>query len=666
MRSILLLLVLALVACDRPTAPTATAASPTTTVPSSAELPSWNAPTIERTADRVAFAQHLVVRVEDPRAAGAEVDAVVALGPTPAACDDDRYDARTLTPEADGSFVIESVSPDESVTLCVRDGDHHVRASATSRGYRSVPYGYARWEHGRVHVQMTAAELDDDVQALVITTRAGDAASEGTCVAEATTDHDDAPMHCEYACTGHVALEIPRARWNAAMDSPLADERSVEGEDYPLPPALGWSLPIDVPAGDDGVQVCVRTEAGAIVSDRPQSTPIADGPWQGCALDTIAGCYGADGGAEIAVGDTALGLDADGRIVHAIVRAMSDYAVRSITARTTRGVLSIPEDRYVRAADGRELAVDALHPGDVIWSRWGEAVVRVIEPETYDANRVAVDLAGASWALVSGFAIRDAGAADERGASAFVDTGLASDQGGDCSLTIDWPAVATPALALRIAPLNGRDHHDEVAIDCARSVLTSLDVAAPTLAAVAALAPDARISVELGGGPVQCDTSYRAWRCDASAAPIGSSITARSSPSCIATGTPIDTPRGPVAIEKLATGEELWSYDDRRGVVVAHVIGSTTHRGRDVLAVTLEDGTELRATPDHVMMVGVAPTPRVLRSVSIGDLFSVHRDGTVVALRVRSITPAPSSDVVELRVTAPDTYFANGVLVHNY
>lgn len=95
-------------------------------------------------------------------------------------------------------------------------------------------------------------------------------------------------------------------------------------------------------------------------------------------------------------------------------------------------------------------------------------------------------------------------------------------------------------------------------------------------------------------------------------------------PICLARGTRIDTPAGPLAVEDLRIGDPIWTLDadGRRvaGTVIA--LGSTAapadHR---VIHLTLADGRSVTASPGHPLADG-----RTLGSLAIGDLV----DGSAV------------------------------------
>jgi hypothetical protein len=96
-------------------------------------------------------------------------------------------------------------------------------------------------------------------------------------------------------------------------------------------------------------------------------------------------------------------------------------------------------------------------------------------------------------------------------------------------------------------------------------------------------------------------------------------------PICLARGTLIDTPDGPIAVEALRLGDPIWSLDANGTRIAATVIalGSTTapadHR---VIRLTLADGRSVTASPGHPLADG-----RTFGGLEVGDLV----DGSVVA-----------------------------------
>lgn len=136
-----------------------------------------------------------------------------------------------------------------------------------------------------------------------------------------------------------------------------------------------------------------------------------------------------------------------------------------------------------------------------------------------------------------------------------------------------------------------------------------------------------------------------------------------SGPVCFAAGTPIDTPEGPVAIESLTRGAEVRSFDVETGEPrVAHVLRGVSRGLRPVFKIRLEDGDELRLTGEHPLWLPRVGAFHVAGSLRAGD----HLLGHEGERRIESIAPDGAAEVWELSVDGPDTYFAAGVLAHNY
>jgi hypothetical protein len=125
-------------------------------------------------------------------------------------------------------------------------------------------------------------------------------------------------------------------------------------------------------------------------------------------------------------------------------------------------------------------------------------------------------------------------------------------------------------------------------------------------------------------------------------------------PICLARGTRIDTPDGPVAIERLRLGDPIWTLDrnGRRvaGTVIA--LGSTTApRDHAVIRLVLEDGRSVTASPGHPLADG-----RLLGDLRVGDLV----DGSRVASLARE--PYSFGETFDL-VASGETglYLAGGI-----
>lgn len=127
-------------------------------------------------------------------------------------------------------------------------------------------------------------------------------------------------------------------------------------------------------------------------------------------------------------------------------------------------------------------------------------------------------------------------------------------------------------------------------------------------------------------------------------------------PICLAAGTRIDTPRGPIAVEHLQVGDPVWTVDDAGervpGIVLQ--IGSTrvppTHQ---VVHVRLRDGRELWASPGHPTAGG-----RALDDLEVGDLL----DGAQVT-HIEYLPYEGTSTYDLLPSGETGFYWANGILM---
>ena len=129
-----------------------------------------------------------------------------------------------------------------------------------------------------------------------------------------------------------------------------------------------------------------------------------------------------------------------------------------------------------------------------------------------------------------------------------------------------------------------------------------------------------------------------------------------SCPICLAAGSLIDTPNGPVAVENLEIGDSVWTMDEAGERVIGKVleVGSvrvpSTHQ---VLHILLSDGRELWASPGH-------PTAdhRILGDLKTGDVL----DGAQIMLMER--LPYKGVATYDLLPSgATGFYWANGLLM---
>jgi hypothetical protein len=125
-------------------------------------------------------------------------------------------------------------------------------------------------------------------------------------------------------------------------------------------------------------------------------------------------------------------------------------------------------------------------------------------------------------------------------------------------------------------------------------------------------------------------------------------------PICLSIGTRIDTPDGPIAVERLRLGDPVWTLDaaGRRiaGTVIA--LGSTrAPAGHQVVRLVLEDGRNLTASSGHPLTDG-----RLLGDLRVGDVV----DGSKVA--AADLVPYAGDETFDLVTSGPTgRYLAGGI-----
>jgi len=125
-------------------------------------------------------------------------------------------------------------------------------------------------------------------------------------------------------------------------------------------------------------------------------------------------------------------------------------------------------------------------------------------------------------------------------------------------------------------------------------------------------------------------------------------------PICLAVGTLIDGPSGPVAIERLRIGDPIWTMDAAgrqvAGVVIA--LGSTpAPPGHQVVNLGLADGRRVTASPGHPLADG-----RRLGDLREGDVV----DGSAV-ITASLITYAGTETMDLVASGATGGYYAGGI-----
>jgi Hint domain len=127
-------------------------------------------------------------------------------------------------------------------------------------------------------------------------------------------------------------------------------------------------------------------------------------------------------------------------------------------------------------------------------------------------------------------------------------------------------------------------------------------------------------------------------------------------PICLAAGTLIDTPRGPVAVENLRVGDSVWTMNEWGERVTGNILRSSrvlVPANHQVVHVTLTDGRELWASPGHPTADG-----KMLGDLKVNDLL----DGAhVIKVDRLRYTATATYDLLPSGDTG--FYWANGILM---
>jgi len=127
-------------------------------------------------------------------------------------------------------------------------------------------------------------------------------------------------------------------------------------------------------------------------------------------------------------------------------------------------------------------------------------------------------------------------------------------------------------------------------------------------------------------------------------------------PICLAHGTLIDTPSGPVAVETLRAGDLVWTVDSAgRRVPSRLLLAASTPAPADhqVVQLRLGDGRELWVSPGHALADG-----RLAGDLAMGD----HLDGSLVmTAELADYTGRSTFDILPGGTTG--FYWANGILL---
>ena len=127
-------------------------------------------------------------------------------------------------------------------------------------------------------------------------------------------------------------------------------------------------------------------------------------------------------------------------------------------------------------------------------------------------------------------------------------------------------------------------------------------------------------------------------------------------PICLAKGTIIDTPEGPVPVEELSDGIAVWTLDDSGKRVMAVVMETAVTpvpSFYQVVSIRLDDGRIVTTSAGHPTAEG-----RALGNYQPGDILD---GGLVIAVEVRAYSGNATYDLLPSGMTG--FYWANGVLL---
>ena len=127
-------------------------------------------------------------------------------------------------------------------------------------------------------------------------------------------------------------------------------------------------------------------------------------------------------------------------------------------------------------------------------------------------------------------------------------------------------------------------------------------------------------------------------------------------PICLAAGTRIDTPQGPVAVEDLRVGSPVWTMNasgERVPATILETVRVAVPARHQMVHIVLSDGRELWASPGHPTADG-----RALGHLKVGDLLDSAR---VTRLELLTYDGFTTYDLLP----AGDTgfYWADGILM---
>lgn len=137
--------------------------------------------------------------------------------------------------------------------------------------------------------------------------------------------------------------------------------------------------------------------------------------------------------------------------------------------------------------------------------------------------------------------------------------------------------------------------------------------------------------------------------------------------SCFPAGTLIESPNGPIAIETLSVGDQVYSVDQNGELQLAHVVDLLQHQAFEIGEFELEDGSFFYPTPAHPVFKVESKSWVNATSLNLGDSVLFFDQGQFVAKKIIGRSFRQSEETVYNFTVKPNhNYIADKVLVHNY
>ncbi len=124
------------------------------------------------------------------------------------------------------------------------------------------------------------------------------------------------------------------------------------------------------------------------------------------------------------------------------------------------------------------------------------------------------------------------------------------------------------------------------------------------------------------------------------------------------------TATGNVPIEQLRAGDKVFAVDVYGDISIVSVHKLLVHENSEIYELESEMGT-LRTTAEHPFWVGMDKYVEV-SNLNVGDKIVHVKDGTLTYIPITNIRPTGEFETVyNITVDEPNTYIADGIVVHN-